>query len=84
MTEELRAKLQGMVDSHDVVLFMKGTRQQPQCGFSNRVVGILDELEIDYQTYNVFSDPDIRSGMKDFSQYHIPTTLHQTRVRRRI
>lgn len=69
MTEELRSKLQGMVDSHDVVLFMKGTRQQPQCGFSNRVVGILEELEIDYQTYNVFSDPDIRSGMKDFSQW---------------
>ena len=69
MTEELRAKLQAMVDSHDVVLFMKGTRQQPQCGFSNRVVSILEELEIDYQTYNVFSDPDIRSGMKDFSMW---------------
>jgi len=69
MTEELRAKLQSMVDSHDVVLFMKGTRQQPQCGFSNRVVSILEELEIDYQTYNVFSDPDIRSGMKDFSMW---------------
>lgn len=58
-----------MVDSHDVVLFMKGNRQQPQCGFSARVVGILEELEIDYQTYNVFSDQDIRSGMKDFSQW---------------
>ena len=69
MTEELRQKLQGMIDSHDIVLFMKGNRQQPQCGFSNRVVGILEELEIDYQTYNVFSDPDIRSGMKDFSQW---------------
>ena len=60
MTEELRTKLQGMVDSHDIVLFMKGNRQQPQCGFSARVVSILEELEIDYQTYNVFSDPDIR------------------------
>ena len=69
MTEELRTKLQGMVDSHDIVLFMKGNRQQPQCGFSARVVSILEELEIDYQTYNVFSDPDIRSGMKDFSQW---------------
>ena len=41
MTEELRTKLQGMVDSHNVVLFMKGNRQQPQCGFS--VVSILEE-----------------------------------------
>ena len=69
MTEELQTKLQGMVDSHDVVLFMKGNRQQPQCGFSARVVNIFEELGIDYQTYNVFSDPDIRSGMKDFSHY---------------
>ena len=69
MTEELKNKLQGMVDSHDIVLFMKGDRNQPQCGFSARVVGVLEELEVDYQTYNVFSDPDIRSGMKDFSQW---------------
>ena len=69
MTEELRTKLQAMVDSHDVVLFMKGNRQQPQCGFSARVVSVLEELEVDYQTFNVFSDPDIRSGMKDFSQW---------------
>lgn len=69
MTEELKNKLQAMVDSHDVVLFMKGDRQQPQCGFSARVVGILEDLEVDYQTFNVFSDPDIRSGMKDFSQW---------------
>ena len=69
MTEEMKNKLQAMVDSHDVVLFMKGDRQQPQCGFSARVVGILEDLEVDYQTFNVFSDPDIRSGMKDFSQW---------------
>jgi monothiol glutaredoxin len=69
MTEELRSKLQTMIDSHDVVLFMKGNREQPQCGFSSRVVGVLEELEAEYQTYNVFSDPDIRSGMKDFSQW---------------
>lgn len=69
MTEEVQQKLQNMVNSHDVVLFMKGDRQQPQCGFSARVVGILEDLEIEYQTFNVFSDPDIRSGMKDFSQW---------------
>ena len=69
MDSQLKEKLQGLVDSHKVVLFMKGNRNQPQCGFSARVVGILEELEIDYQTYDVFSDPDIRSGMKDFTNW---------------
>ena len=69
MDSQLKGKLQGLVDSHKVVLFMKGNRNQPQCGFSARVIGILDDLEIDYQTYDVFSDPDIRSGMKDFTNW---------------
>ena len=69
MDTQLQKKLQQLVDSHNVVLFMKGNRNQPQCGFSARVVGILEDLEIDYQTYDVFSDPDIRSGMKEFTNW---------------
>ena len=69
MDSELRSKLQTLVEGQKVVLFMKGNRKQPQCGFSARVIGILEELEADYQTYDVFSDPDIRSGMKDFSSW---------------
>jgi monothiol glutaredoxin len=69
MDSELRNKLQTLVDGHNVVLFMKGNRNQPQCGFSARVVGLLEDLEADYQTYDVFSDSDIRSGMKDFTNW---------------
>ncbi len=66
---ELRQRIQSLVDDNDVVLFMKGTRQQPQCGFSARVVGILDGLVDNYQTVNVLADPDIRQGIKSFSEW---------------
>lgn len=69
MDSQLQNKLQKLVKSNKVVLFMKGNRNQPQCGFSARVVEILEDLEIDYQTYDVFSDPDIRSGMKEFTNW---------------
>lgn len=69
MHTELQNKLQNLVDSHHIVLFMKGNRQQPNCGFSARVVSLLDSLDVEYQTYDVFSDPDIRNGMKEFSQW---------------
>ncbi len=57
------------VGSAPVVLFMKGTRFQPQCGFSATVVGILDTLLADYETVNVLADPNIRQGIKDFSNW---------------
>lgn len=65
----LRERIQSLVDDNEVLLFMKGSRQQPQCGFSARVVGILDGLVGDYQTVDVLSDPDIRQGIKLFSEW---------------
>ncbi|MCA9688645.1 MAG: Grx4 family monothiol glutaredoxin [Myxococcales bacterium] len=58
-----------LVRSEKVVLFMKGTRQQPQCGFSATVVGILDSLLPDYRTVNVLADPTLREGIKVFSSW---------------
>lgn len=58
-----------IVTSHPVVLFMKGDRRMPQCGFSAAVVRILDELVPDYKTINVLADPAIREGVKQFSQW---------------
>ena len=69
MDQGLKDKCEKMVNSHKVVLFMKGNRQRPNCGFSARVIGILEELDIDYQTYDVLSEPDIRSGMKEFTNW---------------
>lgn len=57
------------IADNDVVLFMKGTAGQPQCGFSNQVVRILDHLGVDYSDVNVLADPDIREGVKVFSNW---------------
>jgi monothiol glutaredoxin len=57
------------IADNDVVLFMKGTADQPQCGFSNQVVRILDHLGVGYSDVNVLADPDIREGVKEFSNW---------------
>ena len=57
------------VASNDVVLFMKGTPQFPQCGFSGQVVQILDYIGVDYKGINVLADSEIRQGIKDYSNW---------------
>ena len=57
------------VKSNDVVLFMKGSPQFPQCGFSGQVVQILDYLGVDYKGINVLSDMEIREGIKQYSNW---------------
>ena len=69
MTPEFVNKIDKLLDENKIVLFMKGTKATPQCGFSNRVVGILKELEVDFETVNVLADPEVRSSMKDYSQW---------------
>ena len=58
-----------IVKGDDIVLFMKGTALFPQCGFSSRAVAILDHLGATYQTVDVLQDPEIRQGIKDFSDW---------------
>jgi monothiol glutaredoxin len=69
LTPEQRQKLEQMISSDDVVLFMKGTRSFPQCGFSASVVNILNTLIPRYTTVNVLSDPDVRNGLKELSNW---------------
>ena len=57
------------VTSNDVVLFMKGTRTMPQCGFSSRVAGVLNFMGVDYKDVNVLADEAIRQGIKDYSDW---------------
>ena len=57
------------VKTNDVVLFMKGTPQFPQCGFSGQVVQILDYIGVDYKGINVLADADLRQGIKDYSNW---------------
>tara|TARA_B100001248_G_C27254797_1_gene395536 strand:- start:89 stop:424 length:336 start_codon:yes stop_codon:yes gene_type:complete len=62
-------KIDTMIESNDVVLFMKGTPDFPQCGFSANVVGILNHLGINYQSYNVLEDLELREGIKIYSEW---------------
>ena len=57
------------VKGNDVVLFMKGTPDFPQCGFSGKVVQILDYVGVDYKSQNVLADADLRQGIKDYSNW---------------
>ena len=57
------------VASNDVVLFMKGTKAMPQCGFSSRVAGVLNFIGVEYADVNVLSNDEIRQGIKDFSDW---------------
>ncbi|TDL84133.1 Grx4 family monothiol glutaredoxin [Palleronia sediminis] len=57
------------VTASDVVLFMKGTKSMPQCGFSSRVAGVLNYMGVDYTDVNVLDDEDIRQGVKDYSDW---------------
>ena len=66
---DAQTQIKDTVESNDVVLFMKGTSQMPQCGFSSRVAGVLNYMGIDYKDVNVLDDEGIRQGIKDFSDW---------------
>ena len=69
LNEPLRQKISDLVAQNRVVLFMKGTRHMPQCGFSAQIVNILDELQPSYETVDVLRSPEIRDGIKAFSEW---------------
>ena len=62
-------RIADLVKANEVVLFMKGTALFPQCGFSSRAIAILDRLGTGYETVDVLQDPEIRQGIKDFSDW---------------
>ncbi len=66
---DIKTRIQEMVDKNDVVLFMKGTKSFPQCGFSAAVVDILKKEGATFETVNVLADPELRQGIKDFSSW---------------
>jgi monothiol glutaredoxin len=62
-------RIQATIENNDVVLFMKGTKLAPMCGFSGQVVAVLDHLGVAFADVNVLADPDIRQGIKEFSDW---------------
>ena len=69
LDDATRNRIDGLVRGDDVVLFMKGNRQVPQCGFSATVVQILDSMLPNYSTHDVLADPELRQGIKEFSSW---------------
>jgi len=64
-----QSRIAEIVKANDVVLFMKGTALFPQCGFSSRAIAILDRLGAKYETIDVLQDPEVRQGIKDYSEW---------------
>jgi monothiol glutaredoxin len=64
-----RERIQSLVDNYPVLLFMKGSKLFPQCGFSNTATQILNSFNIDFHTVDVLADDQIRQGIKDYSQW---------------
>ena len=69
MSDDAQARIAQTIRDHDVVLFMKGTREQPMCGFSSRVAGVLSFMGVDFADVNVLADEALRQGIKDFSDW---------------
>lgn len=69
MTPELKERIDNLVNNNKIVVFMKGSKLMPQCGFSNNAVQILNQLGISYETFDVLSDPEVRQGIKEYSTW---------------
>ena len=69
MDENIKEKIKGLVTNNDVCLFMKGTPEVPQCGFSLAVSNVLKHLEVKFNGVNVLDDPNIRKGIKEYSDW---------------
>tara|TARA_B100001250_G_C19030630_1_gene457263 strand:+ start:76 stop:393 length:318 start_codon:yes stop_codon:yes gene_type:complete len=66
---EIKEKIKNLIDSNDVCLFMKGTPDAPQCGFSMAVSNILKHLKVNFKGINVLDDENLRQGIKEFSDW---------------
>ncbi|MEH2303135.1 Grx4 family monothiol glutaredoxin [Nostoc sp.] len=69
MTPELKEKIHNLLQQNKILVFMKGNKLMPQCGFSNNVVQILNTLGVPFETVDVLSDSEIRQGIKEYSNW---------------
>src|SRR5690606_5506335 len=68
-SKALSEQIQGLLSSSKIVLFMKGNSEMPQCGFSANTVAILKHLAVPFKTFNILNDPEIRQGLKEYSNW---------------
>ncbi|MFM8259579.1 MAG: Grx4 family monothiol glutaredoxin [Vulcanococcus sp.] len=69
MDSSTQARIEALVASSPIFVFMKGNKLMPQCGFSNNVVQILNALAVPFETFDVLSDMEVRQGIKEFSEW---------------
>ena len=69
MDDSTRSRIEALINSSPIFVFMKGSKLMPQCGFSNNVVQILHSLGVSFESFDVLSDMEIRQGIKDFSSW---------------
>jgi len=81
MEQSTKEKIENIINENEVLLFMKGTPVMPQCGFSAAVVGVLSHMGIKFNSINVLEDPEIREGIKEFSDW---PTIPQLYVKKRV
>ena len=69
MESHTKDKIKNLIEGNPIMVFMKGTKLMPQCGFSNNVVQILNSLGVEFNTFDVLTDFEIREGIKEFSDW---------------
>jgi monothiol glutaredoxin len=69
MTPETKARIDSLVNQSKIMVFMKGNKLMPQCGFSNNVVQILNSLGVPFETFDVLADDEVRQGIKEYSNW---------------
>jgi monothiol glutaredoxin len=69
MAEDIMKKIKSQIDENKILLYMKGTKEMPQCGFSARVVQILNSYGVPYESIDVLADPELRQALKEFSNW---------------
>ncbi len=69
MSQDVMKKIKSQIENNKIILYMKGTKEMPMCGFSARVVHILNSFNVPYETVDVLQDPEIRQGIKEYSNW---------------
>ncbi len=69
LMSDVKAKIENLLSENQVVLFMKGTHQFPQCGFSARAIAILQDMDVKFKDVNVLEDEEIRNGIKEYGNW---------------
>ena len=69
MTPEVKQQIDNLIEQNKIMVFMKGSKLMPQCGFSNNVVQILNTLGVPFETVDILADQDLRQGIKEYSNW---------------